>query len=153
MNLRELVLAFVAVLSVACGTKKVQAPVSQTRAFPAAEVPMMITEPSERIAWLGEHFWDRYTATDHLYYSDSVTVNGVSLDDLEKQVGIFATLIQQGAPEDGEKAMTALYTRMEAFQTAFMGANLLPQLTGLITRYFYEFRVCSSSSARLTGIF
>ncbi len=65
-------------------------------------------------------------------------MNGVSLDDLEKQVGIFATLLQQGAPEDGEKAMTALYTRMEAFQTAFVGANLLPQLTGLITRYFYD---------------
>ena len=138
MNVRELVLASLAVLAVACGPRKVQAPVSQTRAFPAAEVPMMITEPEERIAWLGEHFWDRYTATDHLYYSDSVTVNGVSLDDLEKQVGIFATLLQQGAPEDGEKAMTALYTRMEAFQTAFVGANLLPQLTGLITRYFYD---------------
>ena len=138
MNVRELLLAGACVLALACGPRKVKAPVSQTRAFPAAEVPMMITEPAERIAWLGEHFWDRYTATDHLYYSDSVTVNGVKLDDLEKQVGIFATLLQQGAPEDGEKAMTALYTRMEAFQTAFVGANLLPHLTGLITRYFYD---------------
>ena len=56
MNVRELVLASLAVLAVACGPRKVQAPVSRTRAFPAAEVPMMITEPAERIAWLGAHF-------------------------------------------------------------------------------------------------
>ena len=96
------------VLAVACGPRKVQASVSQTRAFPAAEVPMMITEPEERIAWLGAHFWDRYTAMDHLYFSDSVTVNGVSMDDLEKQVGIFATLLQQGAPEGSQDLSAAI---------------------------------------------
>lgn len=138
MNLRELLLACSAVLVMACGPRKVSAPVSQTRAFPSAEIPMMITEPEERVTWLCVHFWDRYTATDHLYYSDSVTVNGVSLDDLEKQVGIFATLLEQGRAEDGERAMVTLYTRMEAFQKEFVGANLLPELTGLISRYFYD---------------
>ena len=38
MNVRELVLASLAVLALACGPRKVKAPVSQTRAFPAAEV-------------------------------------------------------------------------------------------------------------------
>lgn len=99
---------------------------------------MMITEPAERMAWLGEHFWDRYMATDSLYYSDSVTVNGVKMEDLEKQVGIFVTLLEQGAPESSERAMTTLYTRMEAFQQTFAEANLLPELTGLISRYLYD---------------
>ena len=138
MNVRKLLIASAFVLALSCGPRKVAAPVSHTRAFPAAEVPMMITEPSERMAWLGEHFWDRYTATDSLYYSDSVTVNGVTLEDLEKQVGIFVTLLEQGTPEDGSRAMEHLYTRMVAFQSTFTRANLLPELTGLVSRYFYD---------------
>ena len=128
MNVRKLLLASACVLALSCGPRKGVAPVNPTRAFPAAEVPMMITEPSERMAWLGEHFWDRYTATDSLYYSDSVTVNGVTLEDLEKQVGIFITLLEQGAPEDGARAMEQLYTRMVAFQSAYTQSNLLPEL-------------------------
>ena len=138
MNVRKLLVASVCVLALSCGPRKVAAPVSHTRAFPAAEIPMMITEPSERMAWLGEHFWDRYTATDSLYYSDSVTVNGVTLEDLEKQVGIFVTLLEQGAPEEGSRAMENLYTRMVAFQSTYTQANLLPELTGLVSRYFYD---------------
>ena len=138
MNVRMLFLAGVCVLAMACGPRKTAAPVSHTRAFPAAEVPMMITEPAERMAWLGEHFWDRYMAVDSLYYSDSVTVNGVTLEDLEKQVGIFATLLEQSAPEAGYSAMENLYARMEAFQTVFTRSNLLPELTGLVSRYFYD---------------
>jgi len=138
MNVRKLLLASVCLLALSCGPRKVAAPESHTRAFPAAEIPMMITEPEERMAWLGEHFWDRYTATDSLYYSDSVTVNGVTLEELEKQVGLFTTLVEQEDPADGEKAMTALYARMTAFQEAFPSANLLPELTGLVSRYFYD---------------
>ena len=138
MNVRKLLLAGICVLAIACGPRKVAAPVSHTRAFPAAEIPVMITEPAERMAWLGEHFWDRYTATDSLYYCDSITVNGVTLEDLEKQVGIFVTLLEQGAPEDGARAMECLYTRMAAFQSAFNESNLLPELTGLVSRYFYD---------------
>lgn len=138
MNVRKLLLAGICVLAIACGPRKVAAPVSHTRAFPAAEIPVMITEPAERMAWLGEHFWDRYTAADSLYYCDSVTVNGVTLEDLEKQVGIFVTLLEQGAPEDGARAMECLYTRMAAFQSAYTQSNLLPELTGLVSRYFYD---------------
>lgn len=138
MNVRKLLLASVCLLALSCGPRKMAAPVNHTRAFPMAEVPMMITEPEERMVWLGEHFWDQYTATDSLYYSDSVTVNGVTLEDLEKQVGIFVTLLEQGAPEDGARAMEQLYTRMVAFQSTFTRANLLPELTGLVSRYFYD---------------
>ncbi len=138
MKVQMSILAGLCLLALSCGPRKTKAPVNPTRAFPSAEIPMMITEPAERMAWLGEHFWDRYTATDSLYYSDSVTVNGVPLEELEKQVGIFVTLLEQVAPEEGFTAMVNLYTRMEAFQTAFDGANMLQELTGLVSRYFYD---------------
>ena len=138
MKVRTLIIACLGLLALACGPRKKAAPAKPTRAFPSAEIPMMITEPQERLAWLGEHFWDRYTATDSLYFSDSVTVNGVTLEDLEKQVGIFVTLLEEETPETGFTAMVNLYTRMAAFQETFDGANLLPELTALVSRYFYD---------------
>lgn len=138
MKVRISILAGICLLALSCGPRKTAATVNHPRAFPMAEVSMMITEPQERMVWLGEHFWDRYTATDSLYYSDSVTVNGVTLEELEKQVGLFVTLLEQGAPENGEQAMLNLYARMEAFQQAHDGANLLPELVRLISLYVYD---------------
>ena len=138
MKVQMSILAGICLLALSCGPRKTAVPVNPTRAFPMAEVPMMIIEPEERMVWLGEHFWDLYTAADSLWYSDSVTVNGVPLEELEKQVGLFTTLVEQEDPADGEKAMTALYARMTAFQEAFPSANLLAELTGLVSRYFYD---------------
>lgn len=103
-----------------------------------AEIPMMITEPAERIAWLGEHFWDGFTAADSLYFCDSATVNGVPLDKLEQQMGMYATLLQQLPLPAGQKAMEHFYGRLEAFQQAKPAGNVFPQAVALTTRYFYD---------------
>ena len=80
-----IILTALAAVLCSCGPrKKAAAPVNHTRDFPMAEIPMMITEPSERMVWLGQHFWDRFTATDSLYFCDSLTVNGVPKEQLEK---------------------------------------------------------------------
>ena len=138
MKVRMSILAGLCLLALSCGPRKASAPASHGRPFPSAEIPAMISEPAERIAWLSEHFWDRYTATDKLYYCDSVTVNGVTLEELEKQVGLFVSLLEQDYPESGEQAMLNLYARMEAFQQAHDGANLLPELVRLISLYVYD---------------
>ena len=133
-----IITAFVAVLF-SCGPrKKAAAPVNHTRDFPMAEVPMMITEPAERLVWLGQHFWDRFTATDSLYFCDSVTVNGVTLENLEKQMGIFASILQEVPLSDGVRSMEVFYERLEAFQMAKPAGNILPQTVALVTRYFYD---------------
>ena len=125
-------------LALSCGPQKTQAPGVQTRDFPAAEIPMMITEPMERMMWITQHFWDRFTATDSLYYCDSVTVNGVKILDLEKQVGVFATLVQEIPLKDGVKAMEQFYRRLESFQQAKPEGNLFPETVALVSRYFYD---------------
>lgn len=99
---------------------------------------MMITQPEERMVWLGQHFWDRFTAVDSLYYCDSVTVNGVPLEKLEQQMGAFASLLQEMPLPQGEKAMEQFYGRLEAFQLARPSGNVLPQTVALATRYFYD---------------
>ena len=136
---KRLPLLFAAILAVgalSCGPKKSPAPL--TRDFPMMEIPRMISEPQERLEWLCNHFWDRFTAVDSLYYCDSVTVNGVPLEQVEKQTGLFATLTQQIPLSRGEKAMESLYARLENFQLAHPEGNVLPEVVGLISRYFYD---------------
>lgn len=123
-------------LLAACGGPRNQAPA--TRAFPAVEIPMMMSDPAERAVYLTEHFWDRFTATDQLYPGDSLSVNGVSLEEAEKQMGIFSSLAAQVPLPDGQRAMTRFYGRLDAFQRAFPGSNMLPEMTALTTRYFYD---------------
>ena len=135
-----IILTALAAVLCSCGPRKkaASAPAVQTREFPMAEVPMMITEPAERLVWLGQHFWDRFTATDSLYFCDSVTVNGVTLENLEKQMGIFASILQEVPLSDGVRSMEVFYERLEAFQMAKPAGNVLPQTVALATRYFYD---------------
>lgn len=126
-------------LALSCGprgNKAAQAPA--TRSFPMAEVPTMLTEPAERAVWLAQHFWDRFTDTQKLYPCDSLTVNGVPLEPLEGQVGLFASLLQQIPLPEGEKAMVSAFRRLEAFQEAQPQGNVFTQTSALISRYFFD---------------
>lgn len=126
-------------LALSCGPRKsVSIPAPVTRAFPSAEIPSMIASVPERVAWLTQHFWDRFTQTDQLYACDSLTVNGVSLEEVEKQVGTFTTMLLQVPLPTGERAMTALFGRLDAFQRAFPESNMLAQTSALISRYLFD---------------
>ena len=126
-------------VTLSCGTKKKAAPAAPaTRDFPMAEVPVMITEPHERATWIAQHFWDRFTQPDKLYFCDSVTVNGVPADKLEQQVGLFASILQNLQLSDGQAAMETAYHRLEAFQLAQPEGNVFASTSALISRYFYD---------------
>lgn len=126
-------------LALSCGRPGRQAEKAPvTRAFPMAEIPVMITEPPRRAEWLVRHFWDPFTNADKLYYCDSVTVNGVPADELEKQVGLFATLLQELSIPTGQEAMKAAFGRLEAFQKAQPEGNVFSQTSALLSRYFFD---------------
>ena len=132
-------IAFLLAMATSCGQPKKQAPAAPaTRDFPMAEVPVMITEPHERATWIAQHFWDRFTQPDKLYFCDSVTVNGVPADKLEQQVGLFASILQNLQLSDGQAAMETAYHRLEAFQQAQPEGNVFASTSALISRYFYD---------------
>ena len=132
-------IAFLLAMATSCGQPKKQAPAAPaTRDFPMAEVPVMITEPHERATWIAQHFWDRFTQPDKLYFCDSVTVNGVPADKLEQQVGLFASILQNLQLSDGQAAMETAYHRLEAFQQARPEGNVFASTSALISRYFYD---------------
>lgn len=136
---RRLGILLLVCAALSCGTRKKAAPAAPaTRDFPMAEVPVMITEPHERATWIAQHFWDRFTQPDKLYFCDSVTVNGVPEEKLEQQVGLFASILQQLQLSDGQAAMETVFRRLEAFQKAQPEGNVFPSTSALISRYFYD---------------
>ena len=121
-----------------CGPRKSATPAPADRPFPVVDVPAMMEEPQQRASWLALHFWDRFMAPDSLYRCDSLHINGVSAEEVEKQLGIFATILVQNMAPNGPEAMTRLFRQAESFQQAHPDGNLFPRMNELVIKYFYD---------------
>lgn len=136
MKLRILLVpALLAILS--CGPRK-KAPASLVRPFPSAEVPLMVSDPLERMQWRSLHFWDRFAAPDSLYHSDSLTVNGVPAQELEAQVGLYVTLLEQLPPQEGIRCVERCFEQISAFQEAHPEGPVFERMEKLLSRYLYD---------------
>ena len=68
----------------------------------------MYTDPQERTGYAAGHFWDRFTDTTKVYACDSVTVNGVPVELVESQMGLFTTLLGELPADAGAQAVIRL---------------------------------------------
>ena len=137
MHKAAVLLAAVALL-LSCGARKEKAAAPALRPFPSVEIPTMLQDPAERSAYAVQHFWDAFTDTSRVYPCDSATVNGVPAEEVERQMGLFATLLSQEDPALSARAVAAFYDRLEAFQRADTTSNLFPRLVALTSRYLYD---------------
>ena len=120
-----------AALALCCGPrggKQQKAPT--TRAFPRVEAPVMVEEPQERLEYMVLHFWDAFSTGN--YPSDSLIIKGVKKDEVEAQMGVFATLAREVPQPVGEKAMVAL------FECAASAPDAFGPMVDLTTRYFFD---------------
>ena len=124
----------------ACGARngKTVSNAPAKREFPQVEIPSMYTEPQERSAYVAQHFWDRFTDTTQVYACDSLTVNGVTLENVESQMGLFATLAGQMPLDEGGKAVARLFDRAEAFERKYPDSNVFEELSRLTKHYLYD---------------
>ena len=138
--MRKYLIVFSFLLLCACGPRSGKgasdAPVH--RAFPPVEVPSMYTEPQERALYALNHFWDRFIDTTRMYACDSLTVNGVSVEEVESQMGLFATLLAQQPLDAGAQAVARLYERADAFERKFPDSNVFEELGRLTRHYLYD---------------
>ena len=102
-------------LLVACGPRGGKSVSPSPREFPSVEIPMMLDDPAERTSFATAHFWDRFTDTAQVFACDSALVNGVPVEAVESQVGLFTTLLGQQPLAEGSAAMVRLYDRLDAF--------------------------------------
>ena len=121
----------IAALALSCGPrggKQQKAP--ETRAFPRVEAPVMVGQGEERLEYIVLHFWDAFTKDD--YPSDSLIIKGVKKEDVEAQMGVFATLARVVPLPVGEKAMEALFNCASSSPDAFEPMVKLTQF------YFFD---------------
>ena len=125
-----LALAAVAVL-VSCGPRRTQkAPQASARVFPRVEAPVMMETPEERLEYMVLHFWDAFAKVDQP--TDSLLIGGVRKADVEGQMGVFATLLQQAPIPVGQKAMQNLYANLEK------APGMFDPMVDLAKRYFFD---------------
>ena len=128
-------------LMAGCGRKKAAgdaAPVS--RQFPGpADVPTMIVSQEEKMAWISEHYWDRFLDASEEWACDSVLVNGVPEDQLEESFGVWVSLIENLCPlPQAARAASILFDKAEAFDAARPGTNVFEKIRFLTSKYFYD---------------
>ena len=124
----------------ACGSRsgKTVSNAPAKREFPQVEIPSMYTEPQERSAYVTQHFWDRFTDTTQVFACDSLTVNGVAVDAVESQMGLFATLVGRMPLDEGGKAVARLFDRAEGFERKYPESNVFEELSRLTKHYLYD---------------
>ena len=126
-------------LLASCGGRQTKSPAQPVRrAFPEVDIPSMITEAEDRVEYMVNHQWDRFTDTSAVYYCDSLTVNGVSLEELEGQMGLYATLLQNVPIQAARGAVARLFARAETFGRRYPESNLFPQMANLANKYLYD---------------
>lgn len=116
---------------VSCGTRGSSlkaAPAS--RAFPAVEVPVMMEDPQERMTYVVLHFWDSFAKGS--YPTDTLVIAGVQMAEMERQMGIFSSMLQEIPLQIGEKAMTALY------KNSAKSPEMLSAMAKLTAKYFFD---------------
>ena len=126
-------------LLASCGGRAAKTPAQPARrAFPEVEIPAMITQAEDRVDYMVNHQWDKFTDTSAVYFCDSLTVNGVALQDLEGQMGLFSTLLQNVPIQTAKGAVARLFARAEAFGRRYPESNLFPKMAELADKYFYD---------------
>lgn len=143
MKARLLILG-VAIAAVACGGprshKAAGAADAQAtvREFPAVQIPGMITKTDDRADYAAEHFWDRFFSETDGYPSDSLTVLGVPATAVEGHFSTFITLLDGMSPLKGRRAMSVLFSKVEAAQIADSLSNILGLFSKFAEHYLYD---------------
>lgn len=98
----------------------------------------MLGEPGEQMEYAVGYFWDRFTDTTQVFASDSMHVNGVLVEEVESQVGLYATLLDRVPLSAATRSVARFYDRLEAFGRKYPDSNMFQQMVGLTSRYLYD---------------
>lgn len=133
---RKIVFASLCVLAFACGPRTGAPKAPQVRNFPSVEVPTVYTDPDERVAWMTSHFWDRYLDTAQVFLTDSLTLNGVRAEAVEKEFGTFVTLLGMTPLHQGVATMDRFFSQAEAFGQR--DREVFTRLSEWVRKYLYD---------------
>lgn len=129
-------------LAVSCGSngRKSAASVSEEeyRKFPEIQVPAMLTDPSERMEYILNHFWDGFLSTSGAGKCDSTHVAGYSVEDVEKQFGLYSALLWQAPLDESVKSVASLFKAVESVEMRDTASNVFETITKFAEKYFHD---------------
>ena len=136
--MRRVYICLVLLAAVACGPRKPapnNTPVQ--RAFPHVEVPGVYEDDYARLEWLSYHYWDLFLAPDKAVAD---TLNGVSRDALDQEMGIYVTILKEMPLPVGQKAVAHFGEHLEGFLTGApeAGPATFRNLSELLSHYLYD---------------
>mgnify|MGYP002620048844 CR=1 FL=1 len=125
-----------ATVSCSSGNKTSSTPAPEK--FPSLTVPAMISDPAERLEYMVDHMWDAFTDPTRKKACDSLLVSGVSKEDVESQVGLYATILQRLSRDKAKESVGNLFKRIEACERADTSSNVFEVMTELMGKYLYD---------------
>lgn len=106
--------------------------------FPKTNVPAVLTEQSEAVSWLAEHYWDDFTDTSRLYFCDSSIVNGVRVPEVEQEYANYLAVLEMAGPQAAAKSLERLFLRISDVERKDTSSNVFETISGLTERYLYD---------------
>ena len=98
----------------------------------------MLGERGEQAEYALTHFWDRFTDTAQLFACDSTLVNGVLKENVESQMGLYASVLDQVPLPVALRSLARLYDRLDAFARKYPDSNVFGEMVEMTSRYLYD---------------
>ena len=123
-------------LLLSCGQRGGKAPTDVTRPFPAVEVPSMLTDETERLDYILDHYWDGFFGGDGP--TDSGRVLGVRNAEIEKNTGAFIGLLDYIPMPAAQSKIRHIFSQIEARQERDTASLVYPLMTEIFASYLYD---------------
>ena len=130
--MRRLYLLIPVLILASCGSRKA-GEVEATRVFPELQVPAAVQQ-EDRMEYALSHYWDAFIKGADGFKTDSLKVAGVSMADMEKAAGTYASLMRIAPPKESAQALESLEKKLDdKGDTA-----LFKGVASLLEKYFYD---------------
>lgn len=125
----------VLVLAAACGGSAVN-PAQEHRAFPRVSIPAMVTEPSAKLQYALEHYWDAFFEGSGP--TDTGFVLGVPKAEVEKAFSTYAAMMIDAPRTLSGRAASRMFDILEEKQAADTSNHCYAVMTAFVSKYFYD---------------
>lgn len=132
-KLTSSILVALALVAASCGGNGVE-----TRPFPKAQVPSIITSDEDARSYMARHYWDRFFATADDWKSDTAVFCGVTALDFETAYGKYVVLLNSLPLEIAITAQDTLINRAEALRAVDPSSVLYRKVCDLSEHYLFD---------------
>ena len=135
-------MAGLCILTFSCGQSSKKAANERgndVRKFPHTEIPSIVdSDPSLRISYLAEHWWDKFFSGSGR--TDSAFVMGVSKAEVEQNMSAYLGALHLLPVDKAQKYVTEFFSDMEngCLRDSLHTKAAYEQMTDIACRYFYD---------------